>query len=58
MNNSMNDKLLSNNYRHRRTFTKTPPAIEMDNLIEVQIRSFREFIQEGITKEQRKKEGL
>ncbi|MBM74655.1 MAG: DNA-directed RNA polymerase subunit beta [Proteobacteria bacterium] len=54
----MNDKLLSNNYRHRRSFAKTPPSLEMDNLIEVQIRSFREFIQEGVPKEDRKPEGL
>jgi DNA-directed RNA polymerase beta subunit len=41
-------RLLSNNFRHRHTFTKSPPAMEVSNLIEIQCRSYEVFLQANV----------
>ena len=41
-------RLLANNYRFRRSFAKTPAAIDFDNLIAIQLRSYEEFLQSGV----------
>ena len=43
----MTNKILASNNKYRHTFAATLPATSMDNLIEIQIRSFNEFIQKN-----------
>ena len=37
--------MLANNYRYRRTFAKTLPAISVENLIQIQRESYEKFLQ-------------
>jgi len=46
-------RLLANNYRFRRSFAKKPAAIDFDNLIAIQLRSYEEFLQSGIPSNER-----
>jgi len=50
--------LLANNYRYRRNFTKTLPAIEVENLISIQRQSYEEFLQLSVDAEERVGVGL
>jgi DNA-directed RNA polymerase subunit beta len=51
-------KILANNHRYRRTFTKTPPAIDVDNLIAIQLKSYEQFLQKGVDHDDRTDTGL
>ena len=50
--------LLANNYRFRRTFAKTLPAIEVHNLISIQRESYEKFLQTGVSAGDRDNAGL
>jgi len=54
----MSNKLLANNYRYRRSFSKTPTVLEVTNLIEIQKRSYDHFLQPGVPPEDREEQGL
>src|SRR2546422_9003866 len=47
-----------NNLRARRTFGRIKKIIDIPNLIEIQRRSYEEFLQKDVTPEQRKAQGL
>src|SRR5256884_7315425 len=47
-----------NNLRFRRTFGRIKKIIDIPNLIEIQRRSYEEFLQKDVTPEQRKAQGL
>src|SRR5438874_13039985 len=47
-----------NNLRFRRTFGRIKKIIDIPNLIEIQRRSYEEFLQKDVTPEQRKDQGL
>ncbi|MEQ1564068.1 MAG: DNA-directed RNA polymerase subunit beta [Myxococcota bacterium] len=51
-------RLLANNYRYRRTYSKIPTVIEVSNLIEIQKRSYDLFLQPEKQPEDRKDVGL
>jgi DNA-directed RNA polymerase subunit beta len=51
-------KLLANNYRFRRSFAKTRAALDFDNLIAIQLRSYAEFLQSSVNAENRRSLGL
>ena len=51
-------KLLANNYRFRRSFAKNPAAIDFDNLIAIQLRSYEEFLQADVPAKLRRNVGL
>ena len=51
-------KILANNYRYRRTFAKTLPAIDVDNLIAIQLKSYEQFLQKDVAPKDRKDIGL
>jgi DNA-directed RNA polymerase subunit beta len=51
-------KLLANNYKYRRTFNKTPSVVEVDNLIEIQKRSYDAFLQPDVAPRDRQNKGL
>jgi DNA-directed RNA polymerase subunit beta len=51
-------KLLANNYRFRRSFAKNPAAIDFDNLIAIQLRSYEEFLQADVAPMARRGVGL
>jgi DNA-directed RNA polymerase subunit beta len=51
-------KLLANNYRYRRSFSKTPTVLEVTNLIEIQKRSYDAFLQPVTAPEEREDIGL
>ena len=38
-------ELLANNFRFRRTYAKSLPAVEVDNLIQIQRASYEKFLQ-------------
>jgi DNA-directed RNA polymerase subunit beta len=50
--------LLANNYRFRRTFAKTLPAMEAHNLISIQRESYEKFLQTGVPQAERDSTGL
>jgi len=50
--------MLTNNFRFRRTFCKTPPALDVSNLIEIQRRSYLQFLQPDVAPEEREDHGL
>ncbi|MCB9777331.1 MAG: DNA-directed RNA polymerase subunit beta [Alphaproteobacteria bacterium] len=50
--------LLANNYRFRRTFAESLPAIEVDNLIRIQRDSYEKFLQLGTPSDDRDSHGL
>ena len=50
--------LLANNFRFRRTFAKTLPAIEVHNLISIQRESYEKFLQTGVAAPERDNTGL
>lgn len=41
-----------------KSFAKVPPAMEIPDLLDVQLRSYREFLQDDVPPEKRKKQGL
>ncbi|MEC8382531.1 MAG: hypothetical protein VXZ96_19550, partial [Myxococcota bacterium] len=51
-------KLLANNYRYRRSFTDHPAAMDIDDLIAIQRRSFEQFLQRDVPAEKRINVGL
>ena len=51
-------KLLANNYRFRRSFAKNPAAIDFDNLIAIQLRSYEKFLQAEVAPMARRAVGL
>jgi len=51
-------ELLANNYRFRRSFAKTLPAISVDNLIQIQRASYEKFLQMTVSMEDRTNTGL
>ena len=51
-------RMLNNNFRFRRTFCKTPPALDVSNLIEIQRRSYLQFLQPDVAPEERADQGL
>ncbi len=50
--------LLANNFKHRRTYTKARPAIDIQNLISIQKESYEQFLQSLIVAEDREDVGL
>ncbi|MBK9645209.1 MAG: DNA-directed RNA polymerase subunit beta [Deltaproteobacteria bacterium] len=50
--------LLANNFKHRRNFAKVKPAVEIQNLIEIQKESYEAFLQSQVPLEERKSIGL
>jgi DNA-directed RNA polymerase subunit beta len=54
----MSSRLLANNYRYRRTFSKTPAVLEVSNLIEIQRTSYDHFLQPVTAPEDRVEAGL
>ncbi|HHO54676.1 MAG TPA: DNA-directed RNA polymerase subunit beta [Deltaproteobacteria bacterium] len=51
-------RLLANNYRYRRTFSKVPTVLEVNNLIEIQKRSYHQFLQPEVPPNEREEHGL
>ncbi|MEC7986181.1 MAG: DNA-directed RNA polymerase subunit beta, partial [Myxococcota bacterium] len=49
---------LANNYRFRHSYAKTLPWREVDNLIRIQTSSYEEFLQTGVSPEERRNVGL
>src|ERR1700722_460341 len=49
---------VTSNLRLRRSFGKIKKIIEIPNLIEIQKRSYQDFLQADVTSEERKEEGL
>jgi len=50
--------MLANNYRFRRSFSKVPPVVEVQNLIEVQKTSYEHFLQSRVDPMERENIGL
>ncbi len=50
--------LLANNYRTRKNFGKVPAIIEIENLIEIQQQSYRDFLQADVDPSERRDVGL
>ena len=50
--------LLANNFKYRRTFAKTPPVVDIGNLIEIQKESYEGFLQSQVPAEDRRSVGL
>jgi len=51
-------ELLANNYKYRRSFAKTLPAIEVQNLIQIQRESYEKFLQRSVPPLERENIGL
>ena len=51
-------RLLANNYRYRRTFSKIPTVLDVSNLIEIQKNSYDIFLQPETTPADRTDVGL
>ena len=51
-------ELLANNYRFRRSFARTLPAVEVDNLIQIQRVSYEKFLQMTMPQLERENCGL
>ena len=51
-------RLFANNFKYRRTFAKTPRVLDVDNLIEIQKRSYDLFLQPQTARELRTDMGL
>ena len=51
-------KLLANNYRFRHSYATTLPALDVENLISIQIKSYHDFLQAGVDPEDRNSVGL
>ena len=51
-------QLLANNFRHRVSFGKAPVVVEVDNLIQIQRRSYDKFLQPDTPPEDREDVGL
>jgi len=47
-------QLLANNYRYRSSYAKTPTVLEVENLIEIQRRSYVQFLQPEVPAEERR----
>jgi DNA-directed RNA polymerase subunit beta len=54
----MRNKLLANNFRFRQSYAKTPPVVEVENLIEVQKVSYEQFLQRTVDPMERENMGL
>jgi DNA-directed RNA polymerase subunit beta len=50
--------LLANNFRYRRSFAKTLPAVSVDNLIQIQRESYEKFLQMKVPRMERDNTGL
>jgi len=50
--------LLANNFKHRRSFGKTRPAVDIANLIEIQKASYEAFLQQNVDAFDRETQGL
>jgi DNA-directed RNA polymerase subunit beta len=50
--------LLATNFKHRRTFGKTKPAVDIQNLIEIQKSSYEVFLQRNVDALDRENQGL
>ncbi|MCP4804169.1 MAG: DNA-directed RNA polymerase subunit beta [Proteobacteria bacterium] len=50
--------LLANNFKYRRTFAKTPPVVDIGNLIEIQRESYEGFLQSQVPVDERRTVGL
>jgi DNA-directed RNA polymerase subunit beta len=50
--------LLANNLRYRRSFSKVPPVVQVQNLIEVQKSSYEQFLQSQVDPMEREATGL
>ena len=51
-------KLLANNYRYRSSYMKFPTVLRVQNLIEIQRRSYNAFLQPEVVAEERLDAGL
>ena len=51
-------RLLANNHRYRRSFSKIPSVLEVNNLIEIQKKSYDLFLQPETSPEDREENGL
>jgi len=51
-------QLLANNFRYRSSYAKTPTVLEVENLIEIQRRSYDQFLQPDVPPEDRQDIGL
>ncbi|MBN1335711.1 MAG: DNA-directed RNA polymerase subunit beta [Deltaproteobacteria bacterium] len=51
-------KVLASNYRYRRSFSRIPPVVEVQNLIEVQRSSYEQFLQRHVPPLDRESIGL
>lgn len=51
-------ELLANNFRYRRSFAKSLPAVEVDNLIRIQRDSYEKFLQLSVPAADREPIGL
>jgi len=51
-------RLLANNYRYRRTYSKIPSVVEVNNLIEIQKKSYDHFLQPEVEPDEREEYGL
>jgi len=49
---------LANNFRFRSSFAKTLPAVEVENLISIQKKSYEGFLQRSVPAEKRENIGL
>ena len=50
--------LLATNFKHRRTFAKTKPVVDIGNLISIQKESYEAFLQQRTPAEERKNVGM
>ena len=50
--------LLATNFKHRRSFAKTKPVVDIGNLISIQKESYEAFLQRRVPAEERKTVGL
>ncbi len=51
-------RLMANNYRYRRSFSKVPTVVEVNNLIEIQKKSYHQFLQPEVPPDERDDHGL
>ncbi len=51
-------RLMANNYRYRRNFSKVPSVVEVSNLIEIQKKSYYQFLQPEVPPDERDEHGL
>lgn len=54
----MPPRLLAKNFRFRSSFAKTLPAVEVENLISIQKKSYESFLQKNVAADRRENSGL